>query len=112
MCECQRLKAETNPNTLWAVPVGLDCSMGGPSQRLPGENAPSRRRANYLITHRTDKFGFRLLYDAADPVSIVDQRAVATGASKSLFLPNDPFRLEQFRALVDWLLSSAALTSQ
>jgi hypothetical protein len=108
----RRLEAEAIRDTLLTVAGTLDQTMGGPPLRKPGEDALSRRRAIYLMTNRSDKSGFRFLYDAADPENIVDQRTVSTVAPQSLFLLNDPFMQEQTRALADRLLAAPDRTNE
>ena len=92
----RRLEAEAIRDTLLAVSQTLDWRMGGPvtRKREPDADALSFRRALYLMTNRSDKSGFRFLFDAADPESVVDQRTVSTVAPQSLFLMNHPFVLQ------------------
>ena len=81
--------------------------MGGPVVRKqePDADAMMTRRALYLMTNRSDKSGFRFLFDAADPENVVDQRNVSTVAPQSLFLLNHPF-------VMQLLPSMAAVASQ
>ena len=108
----RRLEAEAIRDTLLSVAGTLDRTVGGPPLRKPGEDALSRRRAIYMMTNRSDKSGFRFLYDAADPENIVDQRTVSTVAPQSLFLLNDPFMQEQTRALAERLLATPDRTNE
>jgi hypothetical protein len=108
----RRLEAEAVRDTLLAVSGKLDRTLGGPPLRKPGEDAMSARRAVYLMTNRSDKTGLRFLFDAADPENIVDQRTVSTVAPQSLFLMNDPFMLEQTRALADRLMAPEGRTPE
>jgi len=108
----RRLEAEAIRDTLLSVAGTLDATIGGPPLRKPGEDALSHRRAIYQMTNRSDKSGFRFLYDAADPENIVDQRTVSTVAPQSLFLLNDPFMQEQTRALASRLLATPDRTDE
>lgn len=92
----RRLQAEAIRDTLLCVSQSLDLRMGGPvtRRREPDADALSYRRALYLMTNRSDKSGFRFLFDAADPDNVVDQRTVSTVAAQSLFLMNHPFVLQ------------------
>ena len=103
----QRLPAEAIRDTLLAVSHQLDQRMGGPVVRKqePDADAMMTRRALYLMTNRSDKSGFRFLFDAADPENVVDQRNVSTVAPQSLFLLNHPF-------VMQLLPSMAAVASQ
>ena len=92
----RRLQAEAIRDTLLCVSRSLDLRMGGPVTRKmePDADALSKRRALYLMTNRSDKSGFRFLFDAANPENVVDQRTVSTVASQSLYLMNHPFVLQ------------------
>ncbi|MEE3373138.1 MAG: DUF1549 and DUF1553 domain-containing protein [Planctomycetota bacterium] len=92
----RRLQAEAIRDTLLSVSQTLDLRMGGAvtRKREPDADALSYRRALYLMTNRSDKSGFRFLFDAADPNNVVDQRTVSTVASQSLYLMNHPFVLQ------------------
>ena len=91
----RRLEAEGVRDSLLAVAGRLDRTMGGPSVR--DFNVP--RRTVYLMTIRSDRSGFRPLFDAADSTAPVDKRTVSTVAPQALFLMNNPFILEQTKAL-------------
>ena len=91
----QRLEAEPFRDALLAVSGSLDATMGGPAFRDP--NTP--RRTIYLMTIRSDRSNYRMLFDAADPTSIVDKRIDSTVAPQALFLMNDPFVIERAKAL-------------
>jgi hypothetical protein len=108
----RRLEAEAIRDTILSVSGKLDRTLGGPPLRKPGEDNTSLRRAVYLMTNRSDKTGFRFLYDGADPENVVDKRTVSTVAPQSLFLLNDPFMLEQTKALADRLLAPPDLTNE
>jgi hypothetical protein len=93
----QRLEAEPFRDALLAVSGSLDEQLGGPAFREL--NVP--RRTLYLMTIRSDRSNFRMLFDAADPTGIVDQRNDSTVAPQALFLMNNPFVLDRARALAD-----------
>jgi hypothetical protein len=93
----QRLEAEPFRDALLAVSGSLDESMGGPAFR----EIQVPRRTLYLMTIRSDRSNFRMLFDAADPTGIVDQRIDSTVAPQALFLMNDPFVAERAKALAD-----------
>src|SRR6185437_10932973 len=109
-----RLDAEQLRDSLLAAAGKLDLSLGGPALRDLG----NRRRTLYLMTIRSDRSNYRMLFDAADPTAIVDQRIDSTVAPQALFLMNDPFiagrakalagrvmkqGLDDDRARIDWL---------
>ena len=91
----RRLEAEAVRDSLLAVAGRLDRTLGGPAMR--DFNAP--RRTLYLMTIRSDRSGFGPLFDAADSTAMVDRRTVSTVAPQALFLLNNPFVLEQTKAL-------------
>jgi hypothetical protein len=90
-----RLEAEAIRDNLLAVAGRLDGTMGGRAVRDFG----SRRRTLYLLTVRSDRSGFRPLFDVADSTAPVEKRAVSTVAPQALFLLNNPFVLELTEAL-------------
>jgi hypothetical protein len=100
----KRLEAEAIRDNLLAVSDRLDAKMGGPSTR----DLASPRRTLYLMTIRSDKSGFGPLFDAADPESSVDRRTISTVAPQALFLLNDPFVVEQTKALAKRVLAEKA----
>ena len=91
----RRLEAEAVRDSLLAVAGRLDRTPGGPAVR--DFNAP--RRTVYLMTIRSDRSGFGPLFDTADSTALVDRRTVSTVAPQALFLMNNPFILEQTKAL-------------
>jgi len=93
----QRLEAEPFRDALLAVSGTLDEQMGGPAYR----DLATPRRTLYLMTIRSDRSNFRMLFDAADPTGIVDQRNDSTVAPQALFLMNNPFVLDRAKALAD-----------
>jgi hypothetical protein len=91
----QRLEAEPLRDAMLAVSGTLDRSMGGPATRT----LSTGRRTLYLMTIRSDRSNYRMLFDAADPTAIADHRIDSTVAPQSLFLMNDPFVLDKAAAL-------------
>jgi hypothetical protein len=91
----RRLESEELRDTLLAVAGQLDAAMGGPSIR----DLNTLRRTLYVMTVRSDKATYQALFDAADPVSIVEKRINSTVAPQALFLMNHPFAMAQAEAL-------------
>jgi hypothetical protein len=91
----RRLEAEAVRDSLLTVAGRLDRTAGGPAAR--DFNVP--RRTVYLLTIRSDRSGFAPLFDAADSTALVDKRTVSTVAPQALYLMNNPFILEQTKAL-------------
>jgi len=90
-----RLDAEELRDALLATSGELDVTAGGPAPRDPG----SLRRTLYVMTVRSDRAGWRTLFDGADPTAIVDVRNQSTVAPQSLWLMNDEFVLARAAAL-------------
>jgi hypothetical protein len=101
----RRLEAESVRDSLLAVAGRLDGMLGGPSTR----DFSSPRRTLYLMTIRSDGAGFGPLFDAADSTASIDRRTVSTVAPQALFLLNNPFVLEQTRALARRVLETTSL---
>ena len=99
----RRLEAEAVRDSLLAVAGRLDRTPGGPALR--DFNLP--RRTVYLMTIRSDRSGFGPLFDAADSTALVDRRTVSTVAPQALFLMNNPFILEQTKALAKRITDGA-----
>ena len=91
----RRLEAEAIRDSLLAVAGRLDRTPGGPSVR----DFNTSRRTVYLTTIRSDRSGFGPLFDAAGSTALVDRRTISTVAPQALFLMNNPFILEQTKAL-------------
>ena len=87
----QRLEAEPLRDAMLATAGRLDETMGGTSTR----DLSTRRRSLYLMTIRSDRTGYRMLFDATDPTAIADSRNDSTVAPQALFLMNNPFVIEQ-----------------
>jgi hypothetical protein len=98
----RRLEAEAVRDSLLSVSGKLEGQMGGIATR--DFNAP--RRTLYLMTIRSDRSGFGPLFDSADPTAPVDRRTISTVAPQALFLLNNPFVLEQTRALAQRIVTS------
>ncbi len=96
----RRLDAESLRDSILVAAEKLNLTLGGPSIRDFNTN----RRTIYVMSVRSDRSNYRALFDAADPNSIVEQRAVSTVAPQALFLLNHPFVLEQTKALVQRVL--------
>jgi mono/diheme cytochrome c family protein len=91
----RRLEAEPLRDSLLSVAGNLDYAMRGPAIRDLNNN----RRTLYLMTIRSDRSNYRMLFDAADPVGIVEKRIDSTVAPQALFLLNHPFALMQTESL-------------
>lgn len=98
----RRLEAEAIRDSLLAVTLKLDRTLGGP----PTRDVLSPRRAIYLMTIRSDKSGFPFVFDTADPENVVDKRVVSTVAPQSLFLLNNPFPISLVPAFVERILGN------
>ena len=95
----RRLEAEPLRDSLLTVAGELGCTLGGPAIR----ELDNHRRTLYLMTVRSDRSNYRMLFDAADPVGIVEKRTDSTVAPQALFLLNHPFVLAQAKTLVQRL---------
>jgi hypothetical protein len=91
----RRLEAEELRDALLVAAGRLDRTAGGPAFA----DLAMPRRSVYLQTVRSDRTGFRFLFDAPDPENSVDKRTVSTVAPQALFLLNNPFARDQARAL-------------
>jgi Protein of unknown function (DUF1553)/Protein of unknown function (DUF1549)/Planctomycete cytochrome C/Concanavalin A-like lectin/glucanases superfamily len=93
----RRLEAEAIRDSLLVAAGRLDLTTGGPA--FADLNVP--RRTLYLSSARTgaSTSDFGRLFDRADPGSIVDRRGESIVAPQALFFMNDPFVVDQARAL-------------
>jgi mono/diheme cytochrome c family protein len=91
----RRLDAEQLRDSMLAATGELTAAAGGPA--VKDLNSP--RRTLYLMTIRSDRTGFRMLFDAADPTAIIDKRTDSTVAPQALFLMNHPFVAARAKAL-------------
>jgi hypothetical protein len=97
----RRLEAEAIRDNVLAAGGRLERTMGGPAVR----DFAAPRRTLYLMTVRSDRSGFRPLFDSADSTALVDTRTVSTVAPQALFLLNNPFILAQTKALARRVLA-------
>ena len=91
----RRLSAEELRDAMLTVAGTLDETHGGPSVR----NIQSLRRTLYVTTIRSDRSSFQMLFDGADPNTIVENRNNSIVAPQALWLINHPFALNQARSL-------------
>ena len=87
----RKLDAEGLRDSLLSVAGMLDTTAGGPA--VPDLN--TTRRTLYIQTIRSDRSNYRMLFDAADPGTIVEKRTDSTVAPQALYLMNHPFVLDQ-----------------
>jgi uncharacterized protein DUF1553/uncharacterized protein DUF1549 len=99
----RKLSAEDLRDALLVAGGTLDRRLGGPS--VPALD--SQRRTLYLRTVRSDRTSYQMLFDGADPTSIVERRNDSVVAPQSLWLLNQPFVLAQSRALAARLARDA-----
>ena len=92
-----RLEAEILRDAMLAVSGKLDLTIGGEAFR----ELSTPRRTLYFRTVRSDRTTYNMLFDAADPTSIIDKRNNATIAPQALFLMNNPFVKTQATALAE-----------
>ena len=100
----QRLEAEPMRDAMLAVTNTLDETPGGPSTA----NLNTPRRTLYLMTVRSDRSNYRMLFDAPDPTGIADHRIDSTVAPQALFLMNSPFALDKAKLRAGRVLSRDA----
>jgi hypothetical protein len=96
-----RLEAEALRDALLLVTDTLDKTLGGPAKN----DLTINRRTLYVMTIRSDRSNYRMLFDAADPVTIVEKRVDSTVAPQALFLLNNPFALAKTQALAKRLIA-------
>jgi hypothetical protein len=95
----QRLTAEELRDTMLNLSGELDRVLGGPSVR----DLAAKRRTLYVTTIRSDRATYQMLFDGADPNTIVEKRTDSVVAPQALWLLNHPFALAQIKALADRL---------
>jgi hypothetical protein len=93
----RRLESEELRDSLLSATGALDQSLGGASIR----ELNNPRRTLYMTTIRSDRATYQSLFDAADPVGIVEKRINSTVAPQALFLMNHPFVLAQAHSLAE-----------
>ena len=93
----RRLEAEAIRDSLLSVAARLDLQQHG----LAFQDLSLPRRTLYLMSARTgaQTSDFGPLFDRADCGAIVGQRTTSTVAPQALFMMNDPFVIEQAKAL-------------
>lgn len=101
----RKLTAEELRDSLLAVTGELDLTLGGPA--VPKLEVP--RRTLYLRTVRSDRTSYQLLFDGADPTTIIEQRNESLVAPQALWLMNQPFLLERARRLSQRIQSRSDL---
>ena len=93
----RRLSAEEVRDSLLAVGGALDRTAGGPSVR----DIQTPRRTLYLTTVRSERATYQMLFDGADPNTIVERRTDSVIAPQALWLLNHPFVLAQAKTLAE-----------
>ncbi|MBL8816396.1 MAG: PSD1 domain-containing protein [Planctomyces sp.] len=91
----RRLSAEELRDSLLVAAGTLDLTMGGPAVR----EISVPRRTLYIATIRSDRSGFRAMFDGANSQAIVDLRTDSVVAPQALWLMNNDFALAQVNAL-------------
>jgi hypothetical protein len=91
----RRLDAEQIRDGLLVATGELDRATGGPAVK----DLATPRRTLYVMTVRSDRSNYRMLFDAADPTAMIDKRIDSTVAPQALFLLNNPFILARTKAL-------------
>lgn len=118
----RRLEAEPFRDAILFVSGKLDTTIGGTLLTTPnndyvtndqsgngaGYNAP--RRSLYLPIIRNALFDMFQAFDMGDPSMVVAKRATTTVAPQALYVMNNPFVLEQTKALAEELLRNKAAT--
>lgn len=104
----RRLEAEEIRDAMLAVTDRLDRRLGGRAVT----DLLSPRRTLYLMTNRSDRASFRMLFDAPDPTAIADRRLESTVAPQALFLLNSPLVNSQAKALAQRVHANAAETDK
>lgn len=93
----KRLDAESLRDSLLAASGVLDLTMGGPAF----DDVTIPRRTLYVRTVRSNRSTYTMLFDGADPTSIVPQRTESLVSPQALFLMNHPFVLGQCEMIAD-----------
>ena len=95
----RRLELESMRDTLLAVAGRLDTTMGGRAVKL-SEPPFSRRRTVYGYVDRLNLANLFKTFDFAIPDQHAPKRHVTSVPQQTLYLMNDPFVMEQARALM------------
>ncbi|WP_051946381.1 PSD1 and planctomycete cytochrome C domain-containing protein [Verrucomicrobium sp. BvORR106] len=101
-----KLSAEELRDTLLLAGGNLDRTVGGISVK----ELQIPRRTLYLTAVRSDRSSFRMLFDGADPNTVVEARNDSVVAPQALWLLNHPFALEQAAKLAQRLPAEAKQT--
>jgi hypothetical protein len=104
----RKLAAEDLRDALLVAGGKLDRSLGGPS--VPRLDSP--RRTLYLTTVRSDRTSYQMLFDGADPSTIVEKRNDSVVAPQSLWLLNQPFVVAQAQSLAERMARDAPATAE
>jgi hypothetical protein len=96
----RRLSAEELRDTLLSITDELDKSLNSKAIR----DINSKRRTLYITCIRSDRTTYQMLFDAADPTAIIDQRTEATVAPQALWLLNHPFVQDRARRLSELIM--------
>jgi len=104
--QSRKLTAEELRDSLLAVAGNLDQTLGG--KGIPDLASP--RRTLYLTTVRSDRSSYQMLFDGADPTSIIDQRTDSLVAPQALWMLNQPFSLNLADRLAEEVRSRQDLT--
>ena len=99
----RRLSAEELRDAMLAITGTMDETRGGPS--VPGIS--NARRTLYVTTIRSDRSSYQMLFDGADPNTIVENRNDSIVAPQALWLINHPLALDQAKALCARMESGA-----
>jgi hypothetical protein len=91
----RRLDAEGLRDTMLAITGEIDLAGGGRATK----ELNSPRRTLYLMTIRSDRSSYRMLFDAADPTAIIEKRIDSTVAPQALWLFNHPFSVDRAKKL-------------
>jgi hypothetical protein len=94
----RRLEFEAMRDGLLAVSGRLDRTMGGPAVEITRQPSPPRRTLYGFIDRQNLPGTFRT-FDLASPDAHVPQRHLTTVPQQALFLMNNPFAVEQAKAL-------------
>ncbi|WP_256200435.1 DUF1553 domain-containing protein [Verrucomicrobium spinosum] len=94
-----KLTAEELRDTLLVAGGSLDRTIGGISVK----DLQIPRRTLYLTAVRSDRSSFRMLFDGADPNTVVEARNDSVVAPQALWLLNHPFAMDQASKLAQRL---------
>ena len=95
----RRLDFEATRDSLLCVTGNLDATLGGRPVEITANPSP-RRRTVYGFIDRQNLPGVFRTFDFASPDTTSPQRFVTTVPQQALFMMNNPFVIEQARALV------------